>query len=245
MATGKIARLPRHIRNLLSKRLDDGEIGAPLLKWLNALPEVKTLCQSQFNSVPVSKQNVSDYKQGPHQQWLRSQEACELVENLAEEADDLAATADGPEVSDLLGSALTVELARMVRTLLAETTDTTERWQRLREVMGQLAQLRREDHRAQYARIASEQWELEQERLQQERHRRKIKELKRRATAPVHALLMKGPLADALGGGKNGRELADFLLAVEYELPVPHRPHRRPGVKSSQARSRIVKDSQG
>ena len=41
MATGKIARFPRHIRNKLSQRLDDGEGGDSLLEWLNGLPEVK------------------------------------------------------------------------------------------------------------------------------------------------------------------------------------------------------------
>ena len=71
MATGKIARIPRHIRNKLSQRLDDGEGGESLLEWLNGLPEVKELCDEEFDSVPVSKQNLSDFKQGPHQEWLR------------------------------------------------------------------------------------------------------------------------------------------------------------------------------
>ena len=37
---GKIARLPRALRDELNRRLDDGEPGNRLVEWLNAQPEV-------------------------------------------------------------------------------------------------------------------------------------------------------------------------------------------------------------
>jgi hypothetical protein len=37
--TGKIARLPREIRDQLNRRLSDGEPGSQLVIWLNSLPE--------------------------------------------------------------------------------------------------------------------------------------------------------------------------------------------------------------
>lgn len=40
---GKIARLPREIREELNRRLDDGEQGVRLVEWLNGLPEVKRI----------------------------------------------------------------------------------------------------------------------------------------------------------------------------------------------------------
>jgi hypothetical protein len=36
---GKIARLPRGIRDQLNRRLDEGEAGTGLVRWLNALAE--------------------------------------------------------------------------------------------------------------------------------------------------------------------------------------------------------------
>jgi hypothetical protein len=221
MAKGKIARLPRDIRNQLSRRLDDGEAGDSLLEWLNGLPEVQKVCAEQFQSVPVSKQNLSEFKQGPHQQWLRGREACELVEHLAEQADDLDGATEEVNVSDVLGRVLVVELARMAQTILTEVTDPQERWQRLQEVLGRLAQLRLSDHKYQQVQIARERWELEQERLVQEQSEKRIAKAKQQATAPVWARLMQGSLSEALGGGEKGKKLAEAIAAIEYELPMP------------------------
>ncbi len=38
---GKIARLPRAIRDELNRRMDDGQTGQELLPWLNGLPQAK------------------------------------------------------------------------------------------------------------------------------------------------------------------------------------------------------------
>lgn len=39
--TGKIAWLPRTIREQLNRRLEDGEPGSDLVAWLNALPPAR------------------------------------------------------------------------------------------------------------------------------------------------------------------------------------------------------------
>ena len=38
--TGRIARLPRQVRDELNRRLRDGQKGGQLAAWLNALPKV-------------------------------------------------------------------------------------------------------------------------------------------------------------------------------------------------------------
>jgi hypothetical protein len=216
MATGKIARLPRHIRNKLSQRLDDGEGGDSLLEWLNGLPEVKKLCAQQFQSIPVSKQNLSDFKQGPHLEWVRSREACELAERLAEQADDLGGVTDEANVSDALGRVLGIELARMAQTLLSEAKDPQERWQRLQEVLGQLAQLRREDHRWQRLQIYRERREEEHECHEQEQHEKKVAKAERQAVARA----MRASLAVALGGGETGRAITEISATTGHDLPL-------------------------
>ncbi len=41
--TGKIARLPRDLREQVNRRLQDGEPAEPLLAWLNAQPQTLEL----------------------------------------------------------------------------------------------------------------------------------------------------------------------------------------------------------
>ncbi len=45
---GKIARLPREIRDELNRRLENGVQGLPLLAWLNAQPEVLGVLARDF-----------------------------------------------------------------------------------------------------------------------------------------------------------------------------------------------------
>ena len=61
---GKIARLPRPIREALNQRLDNGEPAAPLLAWLNALPEAQTVLAAHFDGSAINEQNLSAWKQG-------------------------------------------------------------------------------------------------------------------------------------------------------------------------------------
>ena len=48
LLNGKIARLPRTVREQLNRRLDDGEAAGPLLTWLNGLPETQSVLAEGF-----------------------------------------------------------------------------------------------------------------------------------------------------------------------------------------------------
>ncbi|HEX3718046.1 MAG TPA: hypothetical protein VH595_08765 [Verrucomicrobiae bacterium] len=67
---GKIARLPREIREQLNTRLDDGEDAAQILSWLNALPAVQKAMANHFNGQPISPQNLGAWRKGGFQEWL-------------------------------------------------------------------------------------------------------------------------------------------------------------------------------
>src|SRR5271154_3110592 len=67
---GKIARLPRHVREELNRRLERSEPSPQLLAWLNALPGVREFLQKEFDGEPVSKQNLSRWHLGGYQDWL-------------------------------------------------------------------------------------------------------------------------------------------------------------------------------
>jgi hypothetical protein len=79
MATGKISRLPREIREQLNQRLDDGEPGNRLVAWLNGLPAVQALLAAEFGGAAINEQNLSNWKQGGYRDWIMLQEARAFV----------------------------------------------------------------------------------------------------------------------------------------------------------------------
>jgi hypothetical protein len=219
--TGKIAGLPRHIRGQLNARFDKGEGGQPLLEWLNHLPEVTALANGQAGGSAVTEEDLRDWQQGGYQQWVRHQEACEVVRDLAEQAADLDNAAEDEPVSECLSPVLGTELARSAKSLLAESTPPSERWQRLREVLGEFARLRKGDQQSLRVRLECERWARERDRQDEEQHQLRVQKLKARATAPFWTRLMRGPLAESFGGGEAGEKAADYILAIQHDLPIP------------------------
>ncbi|MCX6908219.1 MAG: hypothetical protein NTY01_09275 [Verrucomicrobia bacterium] len=74
----KIARLPFEIRKELNLRLRKNESGKKLVVWLNGLPQMKTIvAQPEFKGEPVTGQNLSEWRRGGYQDWLRKEERLE------------------------------------------------------------------------------------------------------------------------------------------------------------------------
>src|SRR5882757_5908114 len=88
---GKIARLPKPIREELNQRLENGHTGRSITDWLNELPEVRAAMDAFFAGSEIREQNVSEWKQGGYEDWLRHQEALELAERLYEKGEELKA----------------------------------------------------------------------------------------------------------------------------------------------------------
>ena len=105
--TGKIARLPRPLRDQLNQRLYHGEPGVELVQWLNALPEVQALLAEHFAGVPISPQNLSEWNHGGFLDWLTTQELLEDAREFAAHAAELPG-ADG----ELAGSLSHAIIAR-------------------------------------------------------------------------------------------------------------------------------------
>ena len=102
---GKIGRLPKCTRDELGHRIEDGEPGKELVKWLNGLSSVQRVLKEQFGGRAVTEQNLSEWKQGGHQEWLRHREACEKLRWMTERAEDLEDEKDGLEIRKALLSA--------------------------------------------------------------------------------------------------------------------------------------------
>jgi hypothetical protein len=143
---GKIARLPRAVREQLNRRLRDGKEGKKLVAWLNGLPEVKAVVAAEFGGKPIREQNLSEWKKRGYRDWIAHQEAIELAEKLVEDALDWDAKGNAP-LTDTLALWLASRYAMATRRV-AET-EGTEGWRLLRELCADVAELRRGDHSAQ------------------------------------------------------------------------------------------------
>lgn len=217
---GKIARLPKRIRDQLNLRLQDGEPGKQLAEWLNDLAETKEMLAELFAARPINEQNLTEWKQGGYQDWLRDEETRERVQRLTERARDLDDAADGLEISDRLASVLAAQLADAAQKL-DEIADPKERWRQLQEILRELWRLRSEDHQGKRLQLQQERWEHEIERQNLENERRLEQEEKDRLVDLFFAKHSESLMAQTLGGGEYGEKWADWLVRVRHGLSMP------------------------
>src|SRR5258706_10427068 len=86
--TGKITQLPAEVREQLNQKMQTADKPAPLLKWLNALPEVQALIAGKFDGHPITKQNLSQYKKHGFRNWQMREDALHFIRSA--QADDSA-----------------------------------------------------------------------------------------------------------------------------------------------------------
>ncbi len=193
---GKIGRLPRNLRDELNHRLENGETAGVVLPWLNALPAVQAVLAAEFQASLVNEQNLSNWRKGGYQDWLKQQERRRLVRELTENADELATEAGGVELGNHLSAILVAELAASARGALEELAEPAERCVRLQEFLLSLARVRRQDYFA--GKLA-----IERERRARERVEEKEKDDYRRECAkeswPLVRSIRRSSMADSYG----------------------------------------------
>jgi hypothetical protein len=80
---GKIGRLPTAVRAQLNTRLQDGEEGKQIVRWLNSLPEVRKILAGQFEGRPINEPNLTGWRQGGYEEWLLRQDILAHAAELA------------------------------------------------------------------------------------------------------------------------------------------------------------------
>jgi len=152
--TGKIARLPAHIRDELNRRLDNGARGIDLVAWLNGLPEVQKIMAELFNGYPIRQQNLSEWRHGGYAEWSAShthraqwQDLLDHIEQLSNEHKD---------VTSHLSTLVVLELAEALDQLHG-MEDATERWKIFRLISQSLSRLRRDGCREERIRLSNSQ----------------------------------------------------------------------------------------
>jgi hypothetical protein len=155
---GKIARLPKDIREELNRRLDNGLRGAKLLKWLNELPSVKEILHEQFDGRPISVQNLSQWREGGYADWLRHQATQEQIRWVVERSEDVDKVEGNEHLCERLARVAAAELAEHLQRLSA-VEDPRERWQQFREACLELWRLRNGTHLGRRVDLGWEKWE--------------------------------------------------------------------------------------
>jgi hypothetical protein len=158
---GKIARLPRTIRETLNRRLSDGEAGPKLLAWLNAQPEVQTVLAEEFAGRPITEQNLSEWRQGGYLDWEHKEALRESLSSLVEEIEDLEITPGQRSLADRCAELQALALGRLLMAALAEPVS-DRREQRILALVRSLNSVRRCDHDRERVRLQRERQERQQ-----------------------------------------------------------------------------------
>jgi hypothetical protein len=122
---GKIARLPRALRDRINQALYDRCPAKRLVQALNPMPEVKAVLAQYFNGRPLRPQNISEWKQGGYRDWLRHRQLLEQKRELTADAKDLSDTANG--MADSLFGMLTLDYADLMMNGGSQTPEEFEK----------------------------------------------------------------------------------------------------------------------
>ncbi len=153
---GKIAQLPKPIRDDLNHRLANGLQAPELLKWLNGLPEIKELIATKFDNHAISPQNLTEWRHGGYQDWLRHQEHERRIQRLAEEGTGLK-NIEGEQ--DLFEHSARIALAEIMIDLDdLHQLKGNERWERLRALTRELARLQNSFNRSRWTELEWTRW---------------------------------------------------------------------------------------
>jgi hypothetical protein len=178
---GKIARLPRALRQELNQRLQEGEPGKQLVDWLNSLPKVKALMKTRFEGRPISESNLSEWKTGGFRSWEADQQAAAAAASLMEGSEELRKAAkDG--LTDRLVFFLTARMAIEIRRL-DSVEDGPEKARILRELRSSVLALRRTELHVQKLNLEWEKYNG-QVRKEEEEERRRLEESNRPKMTP-------------------------------------------------------------
>jgi hypothetical protein len=130
------------IREELNLRLQNGAMGPEVLPWLNQLPETRAVLSKFFGGLEVSQQNLSDWRQGGYQEWLRLQERNLRFRQIAEEGTNLKRRQGHCDVFEDFARMSMAELAVDLDEL--DSLEGETRWKRLQGITREVARLQHE-----------------------------------------------------------------------------------------------------
>ena len=218
----KISRLPKALRHQLGQHIEDGRRGIDIVCWLNSLPEVQKLTAEQFQGNAISEQNLSDWKQSGHSEWVQRQEAQQAALSLLNAGEDLDLEDAGQQrkLLDNFAAVLAVELSRLSMQLLQKETDPEKKWKLVCQINNELAKLRRAHDRATRTSIVQERANRDAERQKQEEARKAKEAEKQRYLTMLEEGRHKEGNAKDYFGGFGSKVKAELYYRLKCDLPL-------------------------
>lgn len=230
---GKIARCPHHIREELNRRIDNNEPGARLVAWLNTLPEVKQVLDSDFERREISEQNLTEWKEHGYRRWQAQQRALATNHEVTANASELSAQSGGA-INESIATILATRFADALLASDGEITDEMRDQLRnevkiLRSISREIARLGRYQHDRDRVHIQRERLDLARERLQLQQSKQ---ENRKNAHAADPASRRSAAKADEMTEEEKDRKLKEFIYPRRL-FPEKYAPE--PGIESAAA----------
>jgi hypothetical protein len=211
---GKIARLPRQLREEVNLKLDNNIQGDEILAWLNALPETKQALEGCFDGVEVTKQNLSDWRQGGYREWSLRREIFQEARELRDSVGGLAQELDPALIAGDLAAVLAAHYAKALAGWDGKFNEELEKDVRLlRMLIRDVALLQRTSHQA-------DRQEAESDQCQEEEEKKEIQVMKEEVLAPIKAKMRERELTFVYNAFQKSSKIASFVAAIEHNLPT-------------------------
>jgi len=230
MRNGKIATLPSDIRDELNLRMENGEQGEELLAWLNGLPQVKDRLKGGFDGVPISKQNLSEWRLGGFREWSLHHHLMLQACRLSEYADQMVEAVDAPLLAGKLAAILAARYAALLNSWDGAADPEFENKLRLlRGLNRDIALLQKTLQQA--SRLEIDYFQHFEDDLEKSREK-----MKKTTLAPIQAAMERGSmqsLFEMYFDRADAKRMAELAAAVKYNLPLPKKRRSRPSCQTA------------
>jgi hypothetical protein len=230
MRNGKIATLPVEFRNELSFRMYQGEPTKTLLAWLNALPAVQDRIRRDGKDEAITKQNLSQWRQGGLREWSLHYELSKNASRMSEYCEQVENSADVPLLAGKMATLLAARYAALLNTW--DGTPTPEFEGKLRLLRG----LNRDLALLQKTLERSARQKIEDVRQNEEEDERNDEKRRKMLLRPLQARMEQVGLEsifEILADKANAKRLAEYVAKVKYDLPL----HKKPGASRNPRRA--------
>ncbi len=210
--SGKIARLPRSIRDELNQRLDDGGLGVQLVAWLNELPEVKEVLAAYFEGRVITEDNLSEWRRGGFLDWRSQRDALAFIADMRSEGNELGKVTVAELAEPLTMALMAHYTAAVNRSNGDDIEEPRERVKRLSKSLRDVVRLRRCELARERTQIQRESLEIKREKTE-DGHRKKLMEL-------IHDKRVREKLQPGMSDEERTRRITAILFP-DHLAPVP------------------------
>ena len=164
---GKIAHLPRDLRDRVCQCIYENASLTQLAKELNEIPQVQSMLAARFEAVPISQQNLSEWKAGGYRDWLLKRQLLDHQAETVADAQELAQTAEG--LADHLFGMLTLDYAQIMMNRQKDDEATFEKKRAALSILSQdIVRLRRCSIQARRIDLQESRFESDQEKTREQ-----------------------------------------------------------------------------